>query len=42
MIGSISPRSLGLAGVFFGAFTLAAAAQQQPPQPHLNAGWPTG
>ena len=33
MIGFMSPRSLGLAGVFFGAFTLAAAAQQQPPQP---------
>ena len=29
MIGLMSPRSLGLAGVFFGAFTLAAAAQQQ-------------
>jgi glucose/arabinose dehydrogenase len=33
MIGLMSPRSLGLAGVFFGAFTLAAAAQQQPLPP---------
>jgi len=33
MIGLMSPRSLGLAGVFFGAFTLAATAQQQPLPP---------
>jgi glucose/arabinose dehydrogenase len=31
MTGFMSPRSLGLAGVFFGAFTLAAAAQQPLP-----------
>ena len=31
MIGFMSPRSLGLAGVFFGAFTLAATAQQPLP-----------
>ena len=31
MIGFMSPRCLGLAGVFFGAFTLAATAQQPLP-----------
>ncbi len=40
MIGSMSPRSLGLAlglaGVFFGAFTLAAAAQQAQPLPSVS------
>jgi glucose/arabinose dehydrogenase len=33
MIGSVSPRSLGLAGVLFGAFTFAAVAQQAQPLP---------
>jgi glucose/arabinose dehydrogenase len=33
MIGTMSPRSLWLAGVFVGAFTMTAAAQQAAPAP---------
>jgi glucose/arabinose dehydrogenase len=33
MIGNMSPRSLWLAGVFLGALTVAAAAQQASPSP---------
>jgi len=33
MIGLMSPRSLWLAGVFFGGFTIAAVAQQAQPLP---------
>ncbi len=40
-ISSCAPRSVLLAGVFLGAFTIAAAAQQQPAAPSNNSANPS-